>query len=147
MKITKALSVRAPWWWFILHAGKDIENRDWSTYFRGTVYVHASKWWKQLGVEVDADIASRIMSGGDHDVARTMKQAKPPFLKSHGGHIVGKVDIVDCVDVSNSPWFFGDHGFVLANPIAFAQPIPCKGALGFFTVPDDVLAKLEEVNA
>lgn len=35
----KALSVRAPWWWFILHAAKDIENRDWSTRFRGTVYL------------------------------------------------------------------------------------------------------------
>ena len=27
----KALSIRQPWAWAILHAGKDIENRDWRT--------------------------------------------------------------------------------------------------------------------
>lgn len=26
-----ALSIRQPWAWAILHAGKDIENRDWHT--------------------------------------------------------------------------------------------------------------------
>lgn len=33
-----------------------------------------------------------------------------------------------------------DYGFVLANPVAFVEPIPCRGMLGFFTLPDDVLA-------
>mgnify|MGYP006363525131 CR=1 FL=1 len=33
----KALSIRAPWWWAILYAGKDIENREWATRFRGPV--------------------------------------------------------------------------------------------------------------
>ena len=65
-------------------------------------------------------------------------------MRPHGGHIVGKVDIVDCVTESESPWFFGRHGFVLANPVAFARPVPCKGALGFFTVPDDVLTQLHQ---
>ena len=40
----KALSVRAPWWWAILH-GKPVENRDWQTNYRGEVLLHASKWW------------------------------------------------------------------------------------------------------
>lgn len=57
-------------------------------------------------------------------------------MKAMGGCIVGTVDIVDCVSKSDSPWFFGRYGFVLANPVAFEKPIPCKGALGFFTVPE-----------
>lgn len=32
-----ALSIRQPWAWHILHSGKDIENRDWPTKFRGRV--------------------------------------------------------------------------------------------------------------
>ena len=39
----KALSIRQPWAWMILYAGKDIENREWPTRFRGRVLIHASK--------------------------------------------------------------------------------------------------------
>lgn len=38
-----ALSIRQPWAWLILHAGKDIENRTWQTYQRGWFAIHASK--------------------------------------------------------------------------------------------------------
>jgi hypothetical protein len=142
-RIPKAISIRAPWWWFILHAGKDIENRDWPTSFRGTVYIHASKWYSHVRVISEAwDMCQHIpglrslmlqVTGGAHPYS---------YLKAHGGCIVGKVDIAGCVATSASPWFFGEYGFVLANPVAFARPIPCKGALGFFTVPDEVLAQL-----
>ena len=39
----KAISIRQPWAWAIVHAGKDIENRDWSTRYRGPVCIHAAK--------------------------------------------------------------------------------------------------------
>lgn len=47
------------------------------------------------------------------------------------GGIIGVAEIVDCVEASDSPWFFGRYGFVLRNarPVEF---IPVKGALGFF---------------
>lgn len=130
----KALSVRAPWWWFILHGGKDIENRDWATRFRGPVLVHASKWWNGSDVLGDLDgIRSDILEPG---------VGIPPRLSDlmpFGGCIVGRVEIVDCVRAHNSRWFFGDYGFVLRNPVAFENPIPFKGALGFFDVPDGIL--------
>ncbi len=49
------------------------------------------------------------------------------------GGIIGIAEIVDCVDNSDSEWFFGPFGFVLDNikPIDF---IPIKGKLGFFEV-------------
>ena len=37
----KALSIKQPWAWLICAGYKDIENRDWSTKFRGRIYVHA----------------------------------------------------------------------------------------------------------
>ncbi|HVW78536.1 MAG TPA: ASCH domain-containing protein [Alloacidobacterium sp.] len=129
----KALSVRAPWWWFILHGGKDVENRDWRTSFRGTVLLHASKWWNNGEIEDALSFCDRI--AGDSPSLLDVKEAC--------GHIVGKVDIVGCAIYSTSPWFFGRYGFVLANPVAFKTPIPCKGALGFFDVPDELIGAAE----
>jgi hypothetical protein len=48
------------------------------------------------------------------------------------GAIIGEVDIIDCVTESNSLWFEGKYGFVLANPVLYDKPIPCRGQLGFF---------------
>jgi len=49
--------------------------------------------------------------------------------------IIGEVDITGCVEASDSPWFTGKYGLVLANPVLYDKPIPCRGRLGFFT-PD-----------
>ena len=125
----KALSIRAPWWWYILYAGKDIENRSWATGQRGLVYLHASKSMPQAETRAEMAEAARI--------AGLPLAAQPTFgqLQEHAGCLVGSVEVVDCVTASESPWFFGRCGFVLRNPVAFAQPVPCKGALSWFDVP------------
>jgi hypothetical protein len=126
LKIMRAISIRSPWWWFILHAGKDIENRDWATSYRGPVLIHASKWFGRQAVCDDFRLAQGISGRSD----------LPPVtlgaLRSMGGYVVGAVDIVDCVIASESPWFFGKHGFVLRNP-RLVEPYPAKGTLGLFT--------------
>lgn len=105
----RALSIRQPWAWRILHEGKDIENRDWPTRYRGWVLLHAGK-------AVDRDERE--------DVTPAMGR----------GGIVGMVEIVNCVVGHHSPWFFGRYGFVLRDPRPLPF-IPCRGMLGFFT-PD-----------
>ena len=135
----KALSVRAPWWWFILHGGKDIENRNWATRVRGRVAIHASKWWTIEDISLDFETACRIAQlAFPADALR----ANAIYQRDARGCIVGTVEIVDCVAVSDSPWFCGEFGFVLRNPIAFEKPIPCRGSLGFFDLPVDVEARL-----
>lgn len=115
-----ALSIRQPWAWAILHAGKDVENRDWSTRFRGPICIHAAKGMTRL----EWDEASHWMLMNFGAVA-------PRLSEIQRGGIIGTAEIVDCVDQSDSPWFFGRYGFVLRNarPVDF---IPVKGALGFF---------------
>ena len=111
---TVALSIRQPYPWHILYDGKDVENRNWPTRFRGPVLIHASK-----GVDLE-----------DRDKVR---EKSMPL-----GGIVGMMEIVDCVTDWYSDWFYGKYGFVIRN----AQPlpfIPCKGALGFFRVPQEVI--------
>ncbi|MBB4005841.1 ASCH domain-containing protein [Allorhizobium taibaishanense] len=122
-----ALSIRQPWAWCIVNLGKDIENRDWPTRFRGPVCIHASK-----GVTRDEyeDCLATV-----HAISRTRPFPQggvfPERDELQRGGIVATAEIVNCVDSSSSPWFFGRYGFVLRNvqPVKF---IPVKGALSFF---------------
>jgi hypothetical protein len=127
-----ALSIRQPWAWLILHAGKDIENRTWPTKFRGRVLIHASKGMTRDEYEDGVDSLWTLCGPAVPAIEL------PPFEQIERGGVVGSMEIVDCVRESNSPWFVGKYGFVLRDP----QPlpfVPYKGQLGFFDVPDDVL--------
>jgi len=117
---TLALSIRQPWAWAIIHAGKNIENRTWHTLYRGPVLVHASRG-RSSPDEWTAAFALVRKFG-------CFTKTPPDFPQ---GGIIGQVEIVDCVTHSLSPWFGGPYGFVLRNP----KPLPfrpCRGALGFF---------------
>lgn len=126
-----ALSIRQPWAWHILNSGKDIENRDWATRFRGRVLIHASKGMTRAEYEDGRD---PLWSSGGPTIEL------PPFGQLDRGGFVGSVEIVDCVAASDSPWFFGRFGFVLRNPKPLPFFVPWKGRLGFFDVPEAVLS-------
>lgn len=49
------------------------------------------------------------------------------------GGIVGSIEIVDCVENSESRWFFGRYGFVLKNPKSI-NTVRMPGKLGIFEV-------------
>jgi hypothetical protein len=123
----KALSIRQPWAWLIIHGGKKLENRSWHTKYRGRFLVHASKGltWAEY-----TDACA---------FARECGVDVPPFNDLQRGGIVGSVELVDSVDSSASPWYMGEKGFVLRDPrpIPF---IPLKGRLQFFEVPDHLVA-------
>lgn len=57
------------------------------------------------------------------------------------GAIVGQVEIIDCVDESESRWFFGPWGFELVDPVEFKKPIPYRGQLGLFDVPSSLIKR------
>jgi hypothetical protein len=129
----KALSVRAPWWWAILH-GKPVENRDWYTNFRGRVWLHAGKWWDQEEVEDELfEIEDMAQKDG-----LSLPLVQIEAMRALGGNLVGTIEIVDCVANHPSAFFVGKYGFVLRAPEFIKHPIPFKGALGFFDVPDSI---------
>lgn len=123
----KALSIRQPWAWLILHAGKDIENRDWATRFRGRVLVHASKGMTRAEYE-----------SADDSLWLRPDIELPAFEALERGGIVGSVEIADCVSESESDWFSGKYGFVLRDPKVLPFT-PFRGSLGFFDVEDELL--------
>jgi len=128
----KALSIRQPWAFSIIHGGKDIENRSWSTRYRGELAVHAAK-----GLTEDEIDAWKLFIDF-HDLRGDWLTGKTIGDLYRGG-IIGVVDLLDCVERSSSRWFSGDYGFVLANPRPI-EPVPCKGRLGLFDLPADVAA-------
>ena len=119
-----ALSVRQPWAWLIVNGHKDIENRMWPTRVRGRVLIHASATVRQSSFWNAYDLA--------HDlVYPKLADSIPPLQCLPLGMIVGSVEIVDCVESHESPWFEGRYGLVLRNPAVLPHR-PCRGALKFF---------------
>jgi hypothetical protein len=124
--IERALSVRQPWANALVHGSKDVENRSRLTRFRGWVWIHASQ---ALAGIPDLDSCARL-AGDDF---------RFPTDADYGA-IVGAIEIIDSVTKLRSPWFFGPHGWVVGQRIAFASPVPCSGMLGFWRPSPAVLA-------
>lgn len=158
----KALSIRQPWAWAILKAGKDIENRDWPTSLRGRFAIHTAKgmtrdeYQSAIGYITQAFVKNILRKPVEHQIGAgqlniaTGELVMPDFEEIIRGAIVGVTDLVDCLQFPygtayhGSPWFEGKYGFILKNVIALPEPIPCKGALNFWEVPDDISAQIEE---
>ena len=133
----KALSIRQPWAWLIVHGYKGVENRMWPLPRTFTlpqrIYVHA-------GLKHDERY---IMTQRATIVRQTLsKQAFHDYMYAFkaSGAIVGEVTITGCVTESRSPWFIGPYGFTLTDPVAYETPIPCKGRQRFWT-PKDIGVK------
>jgi hypothetical protein len=116
----KVLTLKNPWAWAVVNGVKKIENRTWSTNYRGPLLIHAGVSRTDLGLEGD----------------------RMPGLPAHDrlvfGAIVGVVDEVDCVlleRVNHQPFATGPFCFLLANARPLAVPFPCRGALGLWTPP------------
>ena len=118
----KALSLSQPMAWAIFN-GKDIENRNWSTKYRGRVIIHAAKSfnWEHYNWLTEND--NRLI------LSSPLPGFRSEFIS---GALIGEVDIIGCVQNHTSRWFFGKYGFVLANAELYDKPIPCKGKLNFF---------------
>lgn len=147
----KALSVKPPWAYYIIHGipfGIPIENDDGTTRIEdsGKVIlkdIENRNWaipsWFELPQRIQIHVSKR-----EDDIEDVMefcigKLGLPAFSiimsfskRLSRGAIIGEVDIVGCVTESKSPWFVGPYGFILATPVLYDKPIPCKGKLGFF---------------
>ena len=127
----KALSIRQPWAWLIVNGFKDVENRTWHTSVRGTFLIHSSATMT-VG---DYAACCLFLSSLEYtaDEKQRLDETWPGFEHFERGGIVGSAELVSCVFRSESQWFTGDVGFVLANPKPLPF-IPYKGMQKFFNV-------------
>lgn len=130
----KALSIRQPWAWLIIHGGKDIENRVWNTKHRGVFLIHAAKGMKGA----DFDAAWEFTRDIDQNLAWRLLDQKHGAGFERGG-IIGAANLYTVIHPlrpiempQRLPWHMPEQfGFVLGDqrPLPF---LPCKGALGFW---------------
>lgn len=126
----KALTICQPYAELIVSGRKLVENRKWSTNYRGPLIIHAGKSRKWL-----ADW--------------TGSEDKLTF-----GAIVGVADVVACLRIeairykicSKQFWYLANHKhnegpwcWVLENARRIDPPIKYRGQQGLFNIPEEIL--------
>lgn len=155
----KALSLRQPWAAAVLHLGKVVENRRWNTRFRGEFLIHAAKAMTRAELEDAFEFCEDVLG-----VARTFEIGEA-FKDLPLGAIVGRARLVDVVPprpeympegleqhypealrAGGWRWHMREqYGFVLAD-VRATPLVACRGALGFFEVPADVVSQLSQLE-
>lgn len=150
----RGLSLTQPWASLVALDAKEFETRSWSTSYRGTIFLHASKAFpKDCRHLCSSDPFHRVLAAAGY-TAETL-----PL-----GAIVAVVTLTDVEATesrvrlwlsrrSGSVWndhdrrehTFGNYGpgrfaWRLAHVRRLAEPVACTGALGLWRVPDRVIA-------
>ena len=150
----KALTVQQPWAWAIVHGGKDVENRTQAWAYRGTLAIHAGLRGSERGLESPLFREAWLRAG--HHAGQALELPR--------GCVIGVVDLVGAHTAHEgcceSPWAeqsYDEHGgrhrrdivhLELSRPRPIPEPVPCRGALGLWKMPPDVLGQvLEQIKA
>jgi tetratricopeptide (TPR) repeat protein len=122
----RCLAVRQPWAWAIMTGAKDIENRSWSTDYRGRIVILASS----MKTEVN-------------QIGKAAKLPPRDFVYSA---LLGMVDLVDVVpmseDLEANPWAWGPYCWRVANPRLLPEPIPAKGKLMLYALQEELAERV-----
>jgi hypothetical protein len=107
----KTLSIKNPWAYLICSGQKDVENRSWSTSYRGKILVHVP--------------------------AKPDPAGPPVIFLPPPRSIIGYVEITGCIQDSRSKWAApGQWHWILKNPVMFDRPIlNVKGTLSLWEFP------------
>jgi hypothetical protein len=137
----KALSLTQPWATAVSIGVKQWETRSWPTHFRGEVAIHAAK----------------AFPGWAKDFARSEVTLGRLPNRLPCGVIVCLAEITECrqtyplsQELSAVERLYGDYSegryaFKLENVRPLKEPIPARGALGFWTVDASIESFIREV--
>lgn len=119
LKPMKCLSLKQPYADLLVDGIKKIELRKWKTQFRGTFLVHASKVPFESGYDksrLGCIVGMATLTDVKHYETEESWEADIPLHRADDDFIESH------------------YGFVIVNPIRFANPIPFAGSLNFFNV-------------
>lgn len=146
MSDVRAITVKQPWAWAIAHGGKTVENRSRGTAYRGPLLIHAGLVWSQRG---EYDPRVRAAWNGLHpQLAGSLG-----FTEHPTGAVIAVAQLVDAHPDANCcrPWGESEyleasgrrrtvvHHLVLEDVVPLPEPVPCRGALGLWRPPADVV--------
>ncbi|MFF4607786.1 hypothetical protein ACFY12_34235 [Streptomyces sp. NPDC001339] len=123
----RALTVRQPWAAAIAYADKSVENRTWTTPYRGTLLLHSSKSIDRAANR-HAPMAA-IVRGLQLDLGAVIAVARITDVHEDDG---------ECTAWSHS----GHHHWVLDDVTPLPLPVPWKGALQLWTPPAELVEKV-----
>lgn len=155
----KGLSLTQPFSTLIALGAKHIETRSYARAYRGPLAIHASA---TAITKADRELIERLP--GFKNALWPHENYWPLHQKLPFGAIVATCDLVDVVPVETLSWEFlnrprrwngapadqtfcelnfgnyaaGRYGWKLENIRKLPEPIPYKGALGLFNVPNEV---------
>lgn len=139
----KALSLKQPWLWAITDLDKRVENRTWKPpqwAIGQRIALHASKKEDPHGYSAIQSV-KWVTIPANLPLGSIVATAK----------IIGWLDDAGFGDVPSpclghlvdDEWFFGPIGWILEDIQKLDEPVPCRGALGLWDVPDDILSILQ----
>ena len=153
----KGLSLTQPWATLVAIGGKRVETRSWSSSYRGPIAIHAAKsfpmWARATCFE---EPFARVLAAAG---MRTLGDLPCGF-------IIATAKLIDCIPThiitlpplpgikfpfpqvvpGSAEHEFGDYGdgrwaWILDDVKKLSTPIPFKGALGLWHMPDDIVAR------
>lgn len=117
--------------------GKDVENRPRrppEALVGGILFIHAGKTFHKPHFEW---MLEKRLAVADDMTSQDLHVQ---------GAIVAVCRLVEVVEWSPSKWWMGPYGLVLDEVHRLWAPVPCKGQLGYWKIPDDVMkAVMEQV--
>lgn len=136
----KALSLTQPWATLVAIGTKRYETRSWNTLYRGQVAIHASKGFPNackdlltvpefvmsLGVAPQLPLGSII-------ALVSIKSTTPTHSIAHK---------LDDIELSYGDYSPNRFAWELDGVIKLKNPIPCKGALGLWNVPEEIASEI-----
>lgn len=119
----KALTIKQPWAYAIAAGLKTVENRTRRTHHRGDIAIHSA---------LTVDPKASLNVGDDAD--------RSLFVR---GAVLAVAEITGCCDCGDrcTPWSQRGPGvfhWQVANVRRIPRPVPAKGALGLWTLSEDV---------
>lgn len=140
----RALTIIQPYAALIMSGAKRVENRSWSTKYRGRMYIHAGRSRDMLSI--------KHVDGIDY-CAHTQQ----PIERLAFGAVVGMASLIDCLpktEISGGKWdalypWIREHEhtegpwcWVFAENPTPIGPWPYKGAQGLFDINPDTLNRI-----
>jgi len=131
----KALSLRQPWADLVMQGKKTLELRTWSVSYRGPLVIHASQTVDEQACRAhDLDPDSMTIGAliGMVDVLNIVRLDEQAFQARQADHL-------------GSGYFKlpreGEtlFGWELGNPRELSRPVPFRGRMNLFNVPDELL--------
>ena len=149
----RALTVRQPYAHMIARCGKTTENRPKPVRYRGLIAVHAGAYsrWDQAG----ADDPQCRRAWYEWAAALPHPNVTGPLRREaihlDFGAVIAVAVVAGCHDAtyaeacSCSPWARPrSWHWELADVRPLTRPVPCRGMLGLWRLPDDVEKSVRE---